>query len=130
MTSTRTQRRALVAISASTILSGAAQAMAPAPTLALLHVGDDAAARQLFGTIGMFMVVSGGTLGQELMRHPGDPSPVVVGWAAAQKLGAAGAVGLGVARGVFSPIALCVAGFDALSGLLALRYLRRVREGR
>ena len=45
---------------------------------------------------------------------------------AAQKLGASAAVGLGVRRGLLSPLALGVAGFDALSGLLALDYWRRL----
>lgn len=119
------QRRALLAISAVTVLSGTAQAVAPERTLGPLGVADDAATRQLFGTIGMFMVIAGGTLGHELLRHPHDPAPVVVGWAAAQKLSAAGAVGLGVKRGVFSRVALLVAGFDALSGALAIRQLMR-----
>jgi hypothetical protein len=45
---------------------------------------------------------------------------------AAQKLGASAAVGLGVRRGLLSPLALAVAGFDALSGLVALDYWRRL----
>jgi hypothetical protein len=52
----------------------------------------------------------------------------VVLWAAAQKVGASGAVGLGVKRGVFSPLALGVAAFDFLSGALALAYWRRLRR--
>jgi len=46
---------------------------------------------------------------------------------AAQKLGAAAAVGLGVKRGLLAPLALGVAGFDALSGLVALDHWRRLR---
>lgn len=43
----------------------------------------------------------------------------------AGQAGAAGAVAIGVKRGVFSPLALTVASFDALSGALALRHLMR-----
>jgi hypothetical protein len=49
-------------------------------------------------------------------------------WAALQKFGASAAVGLGVMHGVFSPVALGVAGFDLLSGILALMYWWMVAE--
>lgn len=121
--SDRVMRRLLVAIGAITAASGATQAAAPGRVLGPLSMQDDEATRQLFGTIGMFMVVTGGTLACAPRQR------VVLFWSAMQKLGAAGAVGLGVRRGVFSPRMLGVAGFDFLSGLLALAYLRRVRDG-
>jgi hypothetical protein len=86
---------------------------------------DDAAARHFFATIGMFMVVVGGGLLNALLR-PGR-QPIIVFWAALQKLGAAVAVGLGVKRRIFSPLALGVAFFDLLSGLLAAEHWRRTR---
>ena len=73
----------------------------------------------------MFMVVVGGGLLNALLRPGRDP--VIVFWAALQKLGASLAVGLGVRRRIFSPLALVVAGFDLLSGLLAVEHWRRIR---
>jgi hypothetical protein len=118
-------RRALIAVSALTVVSGAVQALAPARLLRALMAQDDAAARHFFATIGMFMVVVGGGLLNALLR-PGR-QPIIVFWAALQKLGAAVAVGLGVKRRIFSPLALGVAFFDLLSGLLAAEYWRRTR---
>lgn len=118
-------RRALIAISALTVVSGAVQALAPARLLRALRAQDDAAARHLFATIGMFMVVVGGGLLNALLR-PGR-QPIIVFWAALQKLGASVAVGLGVRRRIFSPLALGVALFDLLSGLLAAEHWRRTR---
>lgn len=118
-------RRALIAISALTVVSGAVQALAPARLLRALSARDDATARHFFATIGMFMVVVGGGLLNALLR-PGR-QPIIVFWAALQKLGAAVAVGLGVRRRIFSPPALGVAFFDLLSGLLAAEHWRRTR---
>lgn len=118
-------RRALIAISALTVVSGAVQALAPARLLRALRAQDDPAARHFFATIGMFMVVVGGGLLSALLR-PGR-QPIILFWAAFQKLGASVAVGLGVRRRIFSPLALGVAFFDLLSGLLAAEYWRRTR---
>jgi hypothetical protein len=118
------ERLVLIATSGLTVLSGAAQALAPPQTLDRLRAEDDRTTRHLFRTICTFMVVVGGTLLDVLLRRLDDRSAVL--WAVAQKAGASGTVGLGVRRGVFSPLALVVAGFDALSGLLALDYWRRL----
>ncbi len=118
-------RRTLIAISALTVVSGAVQALAPRRLLRSLMVEDDATTRHLFGTIGMFMVIVGGGLLNALLRPGRDP--VIVFWAAAQKIGAFLAVGIGVRRRIFSPLALGVAFFDLLSGLLAAAYWRRIR---
>lgn len=118
------ERAALIAIAGVTIATGAGQVLAPQASLRPLFAEDDATTRHLFGTIGMFMVVVGGSLLEALVQRPRDRSGLL--WPAAQKLGAAGAVGLGVRRGIFSRLALVVAGFDALSGLLVLDYRRRL----
>jgi hypothetical protein len=120
------ERRALMAIAAVTVATGAAQILAPSVELKPLQVEDSPATRHLFGTLGMFMVIVGGLL-LGALRRPAAP-PAVVFWAGAQKLGAAGAVALGVRRAVFSPLALVVAVFDFASGLLAFDYWRRVRR--
>jgi hypothetical protein len=118
---TQVERRLMVGIGAVTTATGALQAAVPAATLGLLRAEDSATARQFFGTVGMFMVCTGGLL----LARPRDPAVVLM--TVAQKLGAAAAVGLGVRRGVLSRPALAVAGFDGLSGLLALYYWRRLR---
>jgi hypothetical protein len=117
----RAERRLLVGIGAVTAATGLQQAAVPSLSLAALDADDGPAARHFFGTVGMFMVCTGSVL----VARPRDPAVVLV--TAAQKLGAAGAVGLGVRRGLLSPMALLVAGFDALSGLLALHYWSRLR---
>jgi hypothetical protein len=120
------ERRSLAVISAITVLSGALQVATPATVLRPLGAKPTKTTRQLFGTIGMFMVCFGATLLDATVRESREPGVVL--WAAAQKAGAAGAVGLGVRRGVFSPVALTVAGFDALSGAVAFDYWRRLRS--
>jgi hypothetical protein len=117
----RPERRLLRGIAAMTVATGALQAARPEAVLTPLFAEDSATTRHFFGTVGMFMVCTGAVaLGRTDDR-------AVMGMTAAQKLGAAAAVGLGVRRGVFAPHALGVAGFDALSGLLALDYRRRLR---
>ena len=118
------ERRALRAIGVVTVATGAGQVVAPGLILPPLGVEDSPATRHLFGTVGMFMVIVGGLLVGGMRRPAGARG--VVFWVAAQKLGASGAVALGVRRAVFAPLALLVAGFDLLSGLLALDYWRRL----
>ena len=118
-------RRSLIAISGLTMITGAAQVLAPRRMLQALMARNDSTARHFFGTIGMFMVVVGGGLLNTLLRP--RQNPVIVLCAALQKLGAAFAVGLGVKRRVFSPLALVVALIDLLSGLLAAEHWRRNR---
>jgi hypothetical protein len=123
--STSMIRRILIAISGLTMVSGFVQALAPKWLLRSLAAEDDATARHFFGTVGMFMFVVGGGLLNALLRPGRDP--VIVFWAAVQKVGAFVAVALGVRRRIFSPLALGVAFFDLLSGLLAAEYWRRIR---
>ena len=54
-----------------------------------------------------------------------DAGPALA-WCAAQKVGAAAAVAIGVRRRVLSRAALGVAAFDFASGLLILDYRRRM----
>jgi hypothetical protein len=121
------ERKALRVIAALTVASGAVQVIGPSVLLEPLSVESSPATRHLFGTVGMFMVIVGALLGGATRRGREEPS--VLFWAAAQKLGSAGAMTLGVKRSVFSPLALLVASFDFLSGVLALRYWRRLRRG-
>ncbi|AEE45429.1 hypothetical protein [Cellulomonas fimi] len=118
----------LVAIGWVTVASGAAQVLAPGFVLSLLGATDDATTRQLFATVGMFMVVVGGLLLTTLSRPRHDPDVVL--WAAVQKAGAAVAVTVGVARGVLDPLALAVAAFDLVTALLLALHLRGLRGAR
>jgi hypothetical protein len=81
-----------------------------------------------FAIIGMFMVIFGAMMLQALLTA-GDHSVAVL-WAGVQKLGAAAAVGIGVVTGVFSALALGVAIFDLVSGVLIFSYLRSGRNTR
>ena len=119
-------RLVLVAIAAITVASGLTQIVAPGFVLDRLSVENTEATRQLFATVGMFMVLFGGMLIHALLDRA--EHPIVVFWAALQKVGASAAVGIGVARGVFSGVALLVAGFDLLSGALGLAVWRRIRR--
>jgi hypothetical protein len=115
------ERKLLVAIGAVTTATGALQAAVPAATLVPLRAENSPTVRHFFGTVGMFMACTGGVL----VARPDEPA--VVAMTAAQKLGASVAVATGVRRDLLSPLALGVAAFDGLSGLLALDYWRRLR---
>jgi hypothetical protein len=114
----RLDRKLLRGIAATTAATGALQALAPRLPLNALRAEDSAATRHLFGTVGMFMVCTGGLL----LARPDDRAVALM--TAGQKAGAAAAVFLGVRRGVFAAPAIGVASFDALSGLLALDHWR------
>ncbi|QSQ22536.1 patatin-like phospholipase family protein [Pyxidicoccus parkwayensis] len=116
----RQWRWVLQAIAWVTIVTGAAMIVMPGTMLASLRAGTDLTSRHTFGIEGMFMILFGGLLLQGLMRPRENGVPLL--WAGIQKLAAFLAVSLGVLRGVFSPLALTVAFFDLLSGVLVLGY--------
>jgi hypothetical protein len=113
----------LKAISALTVLSGLVQICMPGTILRRLAHEDTPSGRHFFGTVGMFMVVVGGALTSALVG--GDDRRPVVFWGSVQKIGAAIAVAIGVKKAVFKPLALLVAGFDFLSGVLMFAYWKR-----
>lgn len=117
--------RVLLLISGITVASGLGQAVRP--DLVLRMIGGDAtpASLHFFAIVGIFMVLFGGMLLHALLTA-GDHSVAVL-WAGLQKLGAAGMVGLGVAKGIFSWLALSVAGFDLVSAILIFAYRKRAR---
>lgn len=112
--------RVLLIISILTVLSGAAQMFFPSLILRILSADVTPTTSHFFSIVGMFMIGFGGVFAQTLLS--GQPYPVVAFWASMQKFGAAVMVGLGVMHGLFSWLALGVAGFDLLSGLLAILY--------
>lgn len=114
---------ALIAIA--TVLSGAVQVICPAFVLGIIGSEAGAAARHFFGIVGMFMVLFGGlALHGVFVRS----APALL-WSGLQKVGAVAAVALGIRHGVFSLIALPVAGFDLISAALILLYWKRVARG-
>jgi hypothetical protein len=122
--------RALRVVADITMASGALQMAKPGWVLGQLSPDGSPLARHLFGTIGMFMVVSGGTVHRSLAAPAPDQGLLV--WGALQKLGAAAAVGIGIRHRQFSARALPVAMFDMASGLgclLCSRQLARAAAG-
>ncbi|MGP0222649.1 MULTISPECIES: hypothetical protein [unclassified Paenarthrobacter] len=120
-------RAVLAAIAVITILTGASQIPFGSTILRLIGGDPTPGAVQLFGTVGMFMVVVGGLLLHTLLAA--RPSPEVVLWSGVQKAGAFGAVGIGVLNGVFSPLALLVAFFDLATAALLFAYWLRIKPG-
>lgn len=118
-------RLVLIAISVITIASGLGQVVLPGFVLDLLAAQSTPTTQHFFAIVGMFMFIFGALLLQAL-RGSGPAPDVVLVWAAVQKLGAAVAVGVGVGRTIFSALALLVAGFDLVSGVLILWYRSRV----
>lgn len=118
-------RRIARGIGAVTLATGATQVVAPRFVLRRIGGEEGATSRHLFGTIGFFMVVVGGLLTRATGRTA--PQRDVVTWSAVQKVGATTAMSIGVARGVFSPVALLVALFDGVSAVLLLAYRSRIR---
>ncbi|MCX8454017.1 hypothetical protein [Paenarthrobacter ureafaciens] len=117
-------RAVLALIAIITVLTGVVEVPFGGPLLQLLGADSTPETRQLFGTVGMFMVVVGGLLLHTLLNTV--PSPEVVLWSGVQKTGAFGAVGVGVLNGVFSPLALLVAFFDLATAALLFIYWRRL----
>ena len=119
-------RLALLIIGAITVASGLGQLLAPGFVLTIIGGDTAPAAAQGFATVGMFMVVTGAMLMQDLWRRSGQPT--VPFWIGVQKVAAAALVSLGVSRGLFAPLALGVAAFDLVSGVLAFVFVARIRR--
>lgn len=103
-----------------TVISGLVQLIWPAFVLGFIGGTVSPATKHFFGIVGMFMVLFGGMLYQALLGS--EHHPVAVLWCGVQKFGAAGAVGLGVTREIFSWLALGVAAFDFVSGIIIMIY--------
>lgn len=114
----------LVAIGVITVISGLVQLIAPAFVLSVVAHEQSATSLHLFAIVGMFMVLFGGLLLQALLGA-GD-NGLAVFWCGLQKLGASAAVGVGVLHEIFTGLALGIAGFDLLSGILIFVYLWKV----
>jgi hypothetical protein len=118
-------RLLLILIAAVTVLSGLTQVVAPGSVLAFLTPSSDDLHRQLFATVGMFMFVTGALFLQSLWtRMPGGALPF---WIGVQKLLAAIFVARGVYAGLFMPVSISVATFDALSAALCFIFAVRTK---
>ena len=103
----RWEPRALKVVAGLTAASGILQMVCPGLVLGRLARHPDRLSRHLFGTIGMFMAVSGGTLHRAL--HSPGPDPGLLSWAARPEIrcvrgsgdrsGTAGLVAPGSQRG-------------------------------
>ncbi|MCF6280787.1 MAG: hypothetical protein L3J28_01045 [Candidatus Polarisedimenticolaceae bacterium] len=97
-----------------TIFSGLGQMIKPDLVLSIISDSEQSAGgNHSFAIIGMFMVLFGGLVVHALSTE--SQSPTAILWCTFQKLGAAFAVAIGVSNGLFSSLALAVAGFDLLS---------------
>lgn len=99
-----------------TIISGLIQLLVPGFVLGMIGGEISDSTLHFFGIIGMFMVMFGGLLFHALSGK--QDRPVAVIWCGLQKYGAAVAVGMGIINGLFSWLAIGVALFDLLSGIL------------
>ena len=110
-------------IALGTIGAGLFQLIFPGVVLGIIDGNTDATAKHFFAIVGMFMAIVGGLVLQSLYQQRAQR--MVIGWGSVQKLGASIAVGVGVINDVFGPLALLVAGFDALSFVLMAILARR-----
>ena len=115
----------VIAVALITVASGALQMIWPGFVLGIVGAATSPTANHFFAIVGMFMVLFGGLALHGV--YTGSAPPLL--WAALQKVGAVGAVVLGVSKGVFSLLALAVAGFDLLSALIIIGYWRKLSVG-
>lgn len=117
-------RLVLILIAAITVLSGLTQLLAPDLVLSMIAPQANAATAHVFATVGMFMVITGAMFVQSLVTRSDEPAIPL--WIAVQKFAAAILVTWGWMKGLFLPIALGVAVFDAVTGFLAMVFWRRL----
>ena len=110
----------ILLISIATVFSGLLQIISPGFVLNIIGAEITPATKYFFGMVGMFMTLFGGMMLQAIYSVNSNEAAIV--WASFQKLGAALAVSLAVFYGIFNLLALSVAVFDLLSGLIILRY--------
>lgn len=116
----------VAAIAVITFISGFVQMVVPAFVLHMIGGSVTPTSLHFFGIVGMFMLLFGAALFQEVLSMPAQP--IVALWAGLQKFGAVAAVCLGVVKGIFSPLALLVSCFDLISAVIIIVYWRRIRK--
>jgi hypothetical protein len=113
-------------IAAATLVSGVVQMFDPGFVLGLVSARKTSVTEHFFGIIGMFMAIFGGML-LHALRSPSRQTVAIL-WSALQKFGASAAVAIGVERHLFSALALGIASFDFISGILVISYWAKVRS--
>lgn len=116
----------VVVISVLTIVSGLTQVIMPGFVLNVIGAEISDISKHLFGIVGMFMALFGGLMLHTVYQT--HTSRTAVFWCALQKLGAFVAVSLGVYNELFSWMAMGVAVFDLISGILFLYYIKILKE--
>ena len=116
----------ILLISIVTVFSGILQIVSPGFVLNSIGAEITPATKYFFGIVGMFMTLFGGMMLQAIYSVNSNEAAVL--WASFQKLGAALAVSLAVFYGIFNLLALIVAVFDLLSGLIYLWYYSVIRN--
>lgn len=119
-------RLLLIVIAAVTVLSGLAQLFAPDFVLSIVAREPNALGAHLFATVGMFMAITGAMFLQSLFARSAESAIPL--WIGVQKIAAAILVGWAVASGLFTPLATGVAAFDAVTGVIAFIFWRRLRR--
>jgi len=114
----------VAAISALTVMSGAALILWPSPVLGIFGCEQSPTTMHFFGLVGMFMALFGGALLHALFS--GRNAPIVVLWCGLQKVGGVIGMIIGIAHGIFSPLGWLLAGFDFVSAVLIFAYLFRM----
>ncbi|WP_163713828.1 patatin [Mangrovibacterium lignilyticum] len=112
----------VILISIATVVSGLLQLVKPGIVLGLIGSEITPTSSHFFSIVGMFMLLFG-----LLMLHviySAHSNRVAVFWCAMQKIGASAAVGIGVVNEVFGVLALGVALFDLLSGIILFWYFK------
>jgi hypothetical protein len=117
-------RLILILIATITFISGAAQLVAGEMILGLIATSATGPEVHLFGTVGMFMVITGAMFCQSLIQR--SDAPAISLWIAVQKFAAAVLVVIAWMKGYFLWLALGVAVFDFATGILAFVFWRRL----
>ena len=119
-------RLLLILIAATTVISGAAQLLAPDFVLSFIAKDKSPLTLQFFATVGMFMVITGAMFLQSLLKRSSETAIPL--WIGVQKAAAAGLVAWAIMRGLLLPIAYVVAGFDAITAVLTFIFWHRLRR--
>ncbi|NEU09157.1 patatin [Flavihumibacter sp. R14] len=118
-------RLIIIIISIATACSGITQMVSPGFVLNIVGAEISLASKYFFAIVGMFMTLFGGMMLHALYSVQKNDAAVL--WASFQKLGAAIAVGIGIYLGIFNELALGVAVFDLVSGLIFIWYYRTIQ---
>lgn len=117
-------RLVLIIISIITLLSGLSQLFIGDFVYRQIATTPSPSSIHLFQTIGMFMVITGAMFFQSLLSRSNERSIPL--WIAVQKFAAAVLVYIAWHKGFFVTLSLGVAVFDAVTGLLALIFWKRL----